>query len=1158
MRSKLLVASAISLIAMGCSGAKTDENYETAKLAVSAVRSTNKFFGTVSITNDPATGAGAILSANTQNYGCNISASSTSISGVSSSTTAASNSFVCSYEMAAETEDGGITYRLDASRFGLAFDAIASSVLEPKASQPNGVEANFSQCLGLAQVKFLDGCNGDVEYVPEGLYYSYTTITNLNDPADPGKYVVLPADKKTTVTAYFRTGSDSSSDLFTTSKQFDVTPSCNEIQTIVITNDACAPCQASDPTCDLGRINGPFEIAGETMTSYLQMYVADGVNYRTYYDQTAPYEHPESTPADWWTLQNLLPGDYTYLQAYGGLRSGYEYTTFYAGINDTFSVAASSTLTPSRNVSGVTVYPFVMNPGFVSGLIDLKQPGFPVANQAMPRGSFDALVRGADPSRIQANGLPQWNSPASFSSINGNGYGGNVGMGSSTSFAGTFSDSNQSFTSSYELPVISPYDDSRSFYSYLQLTYNSAANGFTGLNDTWFRHGSMTITSPDSNVTTAGGTRSVVDYEACMNEVVVNVELLDGDTMFAPVVSFSGGFDGFDDNFAKNLKYSVSGNFQGQANTAALASTATTVGMPAPRGSYTVRPSATVISSSGNQSSVNFSPFNLELKGCGSVVEVNEFIVDLDLGGSCAGADSTAATAKITRRDQSQNLAVERAWYIVTRSDGTSSNQINLCGAANQAACGIDPDLSFTIPTSLLGGCGNSIQVFATSANVSSTESKTAASLIYNVPADGVVCAGGCPVIGTSQSACVQGTEKVKIGDRSVIDSSVSAGSLYLGVNASITQDAKVSDSSLLTYNDTELRNNSTIVGTLTYDGGLHREPGSTVGTLDPTSPVTVASLPVRSLVVGNGDIYVNNGANETLGLPGSGLGVGPFGNVTVRARATLTVYPGSYAFNTLTIEPDAKVVLMTDTGNIIFEVQGHAKLESRVAWTNSNPDKFFVYSNADIHLHPGVVDFPGSVIAPNGEVHVYSNNKVEGCVQGRILTIEPDSRIFGRGASLPGGSTTGTTLPNCHDGVQNGTESSIDCGGSCGACSLGDVCRADSDCSNLHCISGICATPAAGSVTTELKITSDWATGYCAQAIVKNAGTVSVDNWTVNLHLTDSTIAHSSYGGSFSGDTGEVMVGAVSYNTSIPAGQSTQFGFCASKSSATGSVILN
>ncbi|MCA9693344.1 MAG: hypothetical protein KC636_27360 [Myxococcales bacterium] len=50
---------------------------------------------------------------------------------------------------------------------------------------------------------------------------------------------------------------------------------------------------------------------------------------------------------------------------------------------------------------------------------------------------------------------------------------------------------------------------------------------------------------------------------------------------------------------------------------------------------------------------------------------------------------------------------------------------------------------------------------------------------------------------------------------------------------------------------------------------------------------------------------------------------------------------------------------------------------------------------------------------------------------------------------------------PSCDDGVMNGDETDVDCGGACGAtCLVGEVCVIDDDCVTMLCEGGTCAPP--------------------------------------------------------------------------------------------------
>src|SRR5215210_1896366 len=51
----------------------------------------------------------------------------------------------------------------------------------------------------------------------------------------------------------------------------------------------------------------------------------------------------------------------------------------------------------------------------------------------------------------------------------------------------------------------------------------------------------------------------------------------------------------------------------------------------------------------------------------------------------------------------------------------------------------------------------------------------------------------------------------------------------------------------------------------------------------------------------------------------------------------------------------------------------------------------------------------------------------------------------------------SGSCLPICADGIKNGTETDVDCGGSCGRCGNGRTCLVANDCMSGTCTGGRC-----------------------------------------------------------------------------------------------------
>jgi hypothetical protein len=50
------------------------------------------------------------------------------------------------------------------------------------------------------------------------------------------------------------------------------------------------------------------------------------------------------------------------------------------------------------------------------------------------------------------------------------------------------------------------------------------------------------------------------------------------------------------------------------------------------------------------------------------------------------------------------------------------------------------------------------------------------------------------------------------------------------------------------------------------------------------------------------------------------------------------------------------------------------------------------------------------------------------------------------------------TAVPTCTDGIENGTETDVDCGGSCNDCALGEGCALPGDCASGACEASVCA----------------------------------------------------------------------------------------------------
>lgn len=81
-------------------------------------------------------------------------------------------------------------------------------------------------------------------------------------------------------------------------------------------------------------------------------------------------------------------------------------------------------------------------------------------------------------------------------------------------------------------------------------------------------------------------------------------------------------------------------------------------------------------------------------------------------------------------------------------------------------------------------------------------------------------------------------------------------------------------------------------------------------------------------------------------------------------------------------------------------------------------------------------------------------------CHNGRTTKVTKT----GRRNHLRHGDTPGVCRQQltCQDGVRNGNETDVDCGGSCPRCATGKTCATRNDCASALCTNGVCQTCAA------------------------------------------------------------------------------------------------
>ena len=133
-----------------------------------------------------------------------------------------------------------------------------------------------------------------------------------------------------------------------------------------------------------------------------------------------------------------------------------------------------------------------------------------------------------------------------------------------------------------------------------------------------------------------------------------------------------------------------------------------------------------------------------------------------------------------------------------------------------------------------------------------------------------------------------------------------------------------------------------------------------------------------------------------------------------------------------------------------------------------------------------------GTAVAKKGGKSKPKKGKVQVCHQGQTITVSK-SALKGhlkhgdtqgacpapnaQGADIPGANDPGANL-TCSDGVKNGSESDVDCGGTCPRCAVGKTCTSRNDCASSRCESGTCQTCVSGN--TDCGTDTDGSQCFC------------------------------------------------------------------------------
>ena len=599
------------------------------------------------------------------------------------------SSIQANYQLTVESSAVGIPYNVAAEiRLGNHKDKYViwprySAKVYPEPA--TDVALNIYQCISMLDIKFVDAAgspvalnggsatayqekysNGKFEYKLQAQSFSFSngaTRKLLAVNGNAGKY---------RLDVITESGNDASSNIIRgrCHKELPV-PRCDQIVPVTCVVGAAQ---------DLGQIYGAVDVLGEDIQdiSYLtRMRAFNGPldNYR--------YDHVAGSGD--YLMENLVPSN-TEIPAknymmYGEISFGTGFQIQYirtpwlgqSAFNSGVAVEAGKTINLGNT--------FVLDPGFISGLIVLAAP--PVDDE----GSFlHDLQRNTDvdydqdgvadyinlsSSHVEAKGLDIIADSATVSA--------NGGL-AKASFEGSYDAEISSFVGDYRMSLGGLNGEAS--------VWGTNALALHILDDSpaiqeGYRNSYLKIRDNNiSNQVIVPGSSKRIDHSYCMNDIVLAYKSLAG-TFFNPQVYAKGTFVGTD-FMGKAVDQSISLQYAyGVPRQLASAATQGYVNLALPQGSYEITPKLTAVNPDGTLSYTELSPVSLNV----------------------ACRQTVTLTTNLQLSTDELPLSTEQSEITVSGSISSLSNVAVVKYVLNESAevivcndCGISPTYTFNVP----------------------------------------------------------------------------------------------------------------------------------------------------------------------------------------------------------------------------------------------------------------------------------------------------------------------------------------------------------------------------------------------------------------------------------------------------------------------------
>jgi hypothetical protein len=231
------------------------------------------------------------------------------------------------------------------------------------------------------------------------------------------------------------------------------------------------------------------------------------------------------------------------------------------------------------------------------------------------------------------------------------------------------------------------------------------------------------------------------------------------------------------------------------------------------------------------------------------------------------------------------------------------------------------------------------------------------------------------------------GFESVTLADRSIIQATIFAPRIEIG------NDSKISGQ-LIATNQMTIRDRVTISGDVFWKQALQKgNQVSILGSVEQSATRPNCQIPSLSMAAGNQRIEIGNDQNEE-------LAPGVYGELVVRARALLQIFPGTYTFSRLEVEPDAKLDWEVGEGeNLNINVTGGVRIGDRAKLEGNKTIAMIAGQGIEVGADSWTrLD----LFSPNSDIRIASRAQLGGRLLGLNIRLEPDVGAFGVPAFRP------------------------------------------------------------------------------------------------------------------------------------------------------------